>query len=138
MLSKLIKPLRIIVIFLLFLIGINALIAGFLFILQPSGALMGMNTEVLEYSPFANFLIPGIILFTFNGIFNITVAILCIRKFRYYPFLIIFQALILAGWILVQIIMIQIFNALHVFMLSSALILFITGILFTNILKTKS
>ena len=53
--------------FLVFL-GIGAIGGGGVFIISPSGKLMGMPLSMLNKSPFDNFLIPGIILFSVLGI----------------------------------------------------------------------
>jgi len=55
----------------LIIIGISGLISGALFILSPDGQLMGMSPDLLTGSPFKDFLVPGIILFLFLGVFPI-------------------------------------------------------------------
>jgi hypothetical protein len=45
-------------------IGVGAVPAGILMIINPSGSDMGMTVEMLVNSPFPNFLIPGIFLFS--------------------------------------------------------------------------
>lgn len=104
---------RIIAIILLFLTGVNALVAGYLFILDPSGNKMGMDVSYLQYSPFQSFLIPGLVLFFVNGILNVLAGILCIKKVSRYPLLIVLQGLLLCGWIVVQILMVRDINLLH-------------------------
>lgn len=49
---------RITIIILLFVTGLNALAAGYGFVADPSGKGLGMTTDYLRFSPFANFLIP--------------------------------------------------------------------------------
>lgn len=56
--------------FLHFFIGVGALFGGLAAMLQPNGPL-GISTDVLEGSPFENFLIPGLILFGFIGLGNV-------------------------------------------------------------------
>lgn len=55
------------------LLGIGALAGGFGFIMSPSGDALGIPVSVLKYSPFSNFLIPGIILFIMLGVFPLIV-----------------------------------------------------------------
>jgi len=126
--KKLVKIVRIISISLLFLTGINAIIAGLLFIIDPSGQKMGMSISYLSHSPFSTFLIPGITLFVVNGLQNIVVAIFCLLKYKYFPNLIIIQGLLLSGWIIIQVILVKNFNTLHVIMLSIGTILIANGI----------
>ena len=62
------KTTRNILIGLLVFLGIGAIGGGGVFIISPSGKLMGMPLSMLDKSPFDNFLIPGIILFSVLGI----------------------------------------------------------------------
>jgi hypothetical protein len=54
---------------LLMLLSANAFYGGISLILAPDGSLLGMNTGWLEKSPFSSFLVPGILLTLFMGIF---------------------------------------------------------------------
>ena len=123
-----VKISRIISICLLFLTGINALVAGLLFIIDPGGHKMGMSTTYLSHSPFSTFIIPGITLFVVNGLLNIVVAICCINKYKYYPSLIIVQGLLLSGWIIIQVLFVKDFNSLHLIMLLIGAYLFASGL----------
>lgn len=114
-------------IFLLIFTGINAIIAGFLFIIAPSGNKMGMSTEYLKNSPFSSYLIPGIILFLVNGVLNLISAFMTIKKHQLYPLLIILQGILLTGWIFVQVLMVRDFNILHFVMGSIGITLIICG-----------
>lgn len=62
-----------ILIVLLFFLGIGGIISGALLFAAPDGHLVGFSNTILEGSPFTNYLIPGIILFLFVGIFQIFV-----------------------------------------------------------------
>lgn len=57
-----------------FLLGLGALLGGGSFILAPDGRLIHMPLSVLKSSPFTDFRIPGILLFTFVGVYPIAVA----------------------------------------------------------------
>jgi hypothetical protein len=61
-------------IFLQILIGISALVSGAMLFLGPDGHLVGFTQDVLEGSPFNSFLIPGIVLFLFVGVFPVITA----------------------------------------------------------------
>jgi len=54
-------------VFLLAFLGIGAIAGGGMLFIKPDGSLLGMDPEWLEHSPFNNYLIPGLILFTFSG-----------------------------------------------------------------------
>ncbi len=76
---------------------------------DPSGEFMQMPLDFLIHSPFSNYLIPGIILFVFNGLLCIVAAFFTIKKDNNYPYLIVFQGSVLVVWLTVQIIMIRLF-----------------------------
>lgn len=122
--KKLLKPLTV---SLLFLTALNAIIAGSMFITDPSGKLMGMTTEYLQYSPFSTFLIPGIVLFVINGIFNIAAGVFTLRNHRSAARFVMLQGVLLCGWILVQILMVRDINALHIVMFSIGVVLIVLG-----------
>jgi hypothetical protein len=63
-----------------FLLGFGALVSGGLLVLAPDGSLIQMPLSMLKYSPFSNFLIPGIFLSTFMGIYPLAVAYSLWRK----------------------------------------------------------
>jgi len=94
--------------------GLSALWGGAALIYAPDGAIMHMAPAVyLSHSPFNSFLIPGIILFTCNGLFSIFTAIAGMRTYKAFPALLLAQGMILCGWIGVQILMIRTINPLH-------------------------
>lgn len=65
---------------LLIFIGAGGLISGAMLFSSPDGALIKLNTSILRGTPFDNFLIPGIILFLFIGIFPILVSYGLLRQ----------------------------------------------------------
>lgn len=71
---------RNILIFLLGFLGLGALGGGGVFILSPSGEMIGMPLKMIQSSPFSSFLIPGIILFVVLGLMPILIIYALIRK----------------------------------------------------------
>lgn len=67
-------------IFLQIFLGLSALIGGGLLIVSPDGTLLSFPLEILQDSPFNNFLIPGIILFVGLGILPLLTAIFLISE----------------------------------------------------------
>lgn len=98
---------RIVAIVLLFFNGASAILGGGGLILDPTGVSMQMPIELLDFSPFNSFLIPGIILFTVNGLFNLYVGILGIRKNKMFPSLTILCGSFLTAWLTIQIVIIK-------------------------------
>lgn len=131
-----IKRIRITAIVLLFFNAASAIWGGLGLIFDPSGKLMQMPLSMLRYSPFTNFLIPGIILFTFIGLFSTVTGILALVKNRYYPYLTILQGCILTLWLIVEIIMLRSFYfPLHFPYLMVGTGLILTGYALTKFLK---
>ncbi|MFY9307828.1 MAG: hypothetical protein WAQ28_02145 [Bacteroidia bacterium] len=121
------KGLRIFTIALLLLVAVNALVAGYLFITDPTGTKMYIPVSMLEYSPFTNFLVPGIVLFIVNGIFNLVAAVFVTFQWKHFPFLVVLQGLLLTGWIAVQVILLREFNFLHALLGGTGIVLFTLG-----------
>jgi len=67
-------------IFLLGFLSIGAFYGGIVFILKPDGSVYDIPTEILQNSPFKNFLIPGIILLVTFGITPVYIIYALIRK----------------------------------------------------------
>ncbi len=61
-------------------VSLGALVAGAMFILEPSGRLLQAPPEMLKSTPFSNYLLPGIILFCINGLGQACAGILTLRR----------------------------------------------------------
>lgn len=61
-------------------IGVGALISGAMLFAAPDGRLMQWTTSQLAGTPFANYLIPGLILFTLVGVFPLFTAYGLLKK----------------------------------------------------------
>ena len=55
-------------------LGLNGLLGGGAFLLAPDGHLLQMPFSHLKNTPFSSFLIPGLLLFLFLGVYPIAVA----------------------------------------------------------------
>lgn len=96
--------------------GLGALYGGGLLILDPGGGKLGMPLSLLAPSPFSDYFWPGLILFVFNGLSSLLICLAVMMKVRQAPLLVLFQGLILCGWLLIQVAMLQLFNVLHIIM----------------------
>lgn len=94
-------------------VGIGAIAGGSMAILNPYNP-GGMPTDALKNSPFSNFLIPGIILFTVIGLGNLFSAAAIIFKSKYQGYISSIFSLALVIWIIVQCIMLRTVVHLHV------------------------
>lgn len=77
------KTARNILVILLAFLGVGAIFGGGVFIISPSGELFGMPLSMLVNSPFNNFLIPGIILFSVLGLVPIAITFALIKRPEY-------------------------------------------------------
>lgn len=77
------KMARNILLILLAFLGLGAIFGGGVLIISPSGKLFGMPLWLLKDSPFNDYLIPGIILFTTLGIAPVAVTIALIKRPAY-------------------------------------------------------
>lgn len=68
-----------VLIVLLFFLGIGGIISGAFLFAAPDGHLVGFTSAMLKGSPFSNYLIPGIILFLFVGVYQIFVGYSLLR-----------------------------------------------------------
>ena len=110
--------------------GISAVGGGLGLIVEPGGESFQMPRSLLEHTPFHNFLIPGIILLTMNGLLSLTIAILVLRRVSLSAWLVMVQGCILLGWILTQIALIREYAPLmHTLYLVVGLLLVLSGIL---------
>ena len=75
------RPITIwLLIILQFLLGFGAFVSGGMLAAAPEGLLMHMPLSMLQYSPFSNFLIPGIILALLLGLYPLAIAYALWRK----------------------------------------------------------
>lgn len=107
------KTLRILAILLLLFNGTGALFGGWSLITDPTGQDLHLPQQLLEHSPFADFLIPGIILFTCVGIFSLLVLLWLNMQWKYHAQLLIIEGLLVTGWIIIQMILIRDISYLH-------------------------
>ncbi len=61
-------------------VGVGAIVSGGLLIAEPSGRLLQAPPEMLQGSPFTDFLLPGIILFLVNGMGQAWAGFLSLRR----------------------------------------------------------
>jgi hypothetical protein len=122
------------------LLSCNALAGGALLILEPRGSFLRMDQLWLIDTPFRNYLVPGIILLVFNGIFPLLALIgllfkpkwkwanvFNIYKNRYWGWTYsLYSGLILITWITVELFVTQYFWLQPVLILLGLLIIVFT------------
>ena len=123
---------RTLAILLLLFNGVSACFGGWMLISKPDGSGLDMSLSWLEHSPFSNYLIPGIILFVANGLLSLGIALFVITKSTHYISLVVLQGAILTGWIVVQMIMLQTVNYLHIVFGSAGVLLIGSGLMLSK------
>ncbi len=109
--------------------GLSGLAGGFGLISNPDGQALQMSTEWLQSTPFVNFLIPGIVLFTFNGLGNIAGFIATLKKYKKAAHVATFFGLIMMVWITAQVSWIGYKNFLQPLYFSTGLLQFASGLI---------
>ena len=84
-------------------IGIGAVGGGAAFLVDPSGAGIGIDVSLLEGSPFRDYFIPGLVLLAVNGLGSLAGAWLTLRKQRFAGFAGMGLGLFLMAWIVIQV-----------------------------------
>lgn len=87
--------------------GSGALFGGWSLMRDPTGVDIQLPSLYLEHMPFRNYFIPGLILFMVNGVFSMVTLVWTFFRWKKYSLLITLQGVLLAGWIIVQMIMIR-------------------------------
>lgn len=84
-------------------IGLGAVIGGALLIISPSGRLLNLPLELLEPSPFADYFVPGLVLFTLIGLDSLVGGVASWLRWHYAGELALVLGATLMVWILVQV-----------------------------------
>ncbi len=122
--------LKITTILLLLFNGTGAFYGGIGLITDPSGDSIKLSIDLLDHTPFNNYLIPGIILLCVNGVFSFVSVFMILVKNRYAYLYIILQGLLLSGWLIIQIILIKTFYPpMHITLFLTGTLLILFGIL---------
>jgi hypothetical protein len=108
-------------------IGLSAVGGGLGLVLEPNGSNLGMPLEMLKYSPFSDFLIPGIVLLIVNGLGSIAGSVSSFRPFHYAAEIALALGAFLVAWIIIQVYLIHSFHWLHALYFSLGIIELILG-----------
>jgi hypothetical protein len=133
----------ILLVLLQFLLGIGAFVGGALLVWAPDGSALGVPLSILKPSPFVDFFIPGLFLFTFVGVYPMLVAWSLWRRPKWrWPYIVnplkrmhwswagsLAAGVIVVIWIVVQILMIRDVGFLHYLYLGWGIVLMILTLL---------
>lgn len=82
--------------------AIGAIYGGLSMVFMPSGGLLSLSTGLLDGSPFVDYLVPGIFLFVFVGLFHLAALIYLLKKLPRTKEVMFAAAAVLAVWMIVQ------------------------------------
>jgi hypothetical protein len=83
-------------------VAVMAIPSGLMMLYDTTGSLIGLPVDLLDGSPFKDYLIPGLFLFIVNGIGHLVAGILSLNNRLYSGILGIFFGAILIIWIIIQ------------------------------------
>ncbi len=112
--------------------GVGAIYGGLNLIIHPDGSSIQLSPEWIEGTVFKNYFVPGLVLLVANGLFSILTLLVMIFKTRNYFWFIILQGVILTGWILIQIVLIQTIYFLHIILGGVGIVLIVLGFVLKN------
>lgn len=95
-------------------LGVSALFGGGSLVLDPSGDTMEMPTAWLEGTPFADYLVPGVVLFALFGVGSFVVVYGVVRRTAWAWHAAVGLGAAQVGWIVVQVSLLRMLNVLHV------------------------
>ncbi len=108
-------------------IGLGAVAGGLGLALEPGGESLGIPLELLADSPFATYLVPGIVLFTVNGLGSLVGAVASFTRYRCAGETAMALGVFLVAWILVQVYWMAGFHWLHALYLVLGLLELVLG-----------
>jgi len=123
------KYMRVVAIVLLVFVGLTALMGSVPMILYPSGDSTLLSLSMLSGSPFHSFLIPGILLFTANGLLAFTIVWLVSRRAAHSGRWTALQGCVLLAWIVAQCCLLHTVVSLHYFYSGIASVLISCGLI---------
>ena len=109
-------------------IAVGAIWGGFVLVMDPSGAGMGMPVSMLEGSIFPDFFVPGLFLLLVNGFGSLSGALLSFLKKKIAGSVAITLGAILVAWIVIQVSIIDSIHWLHVAYFTLGLVELATGV----------
>ena len=123
------RKLTFLTIALLVFLGFTALVGSIPMMAHPEGNSTTLPLSTLAYSPFHSYLIPGILLFTSNGVLAFFILWLLATRAAYYGLWTAFQGCVLLGWLVAECWLLRMVIWLHYFYGAIALALLVCGLI---------
>lgn len=94
-------------------LAVSATAGGAMLMLDPTGSSLGLPLAWLEGSPFADYLVPGLVLFGVFGIGSLVVVYSILHRLRWAWLAAVGLGAAQVVWILVEYAIIEMFHPLH-------------------------
>ncbi len=104
-------------------IAITATLSGLLMITNPGGEIMSMPLSLLKGTPFNDFQIPGILLTVLVGGVNLAAVFYNVQRHKNRYNWAIAGGIMISGWIITQLVLIQVAHWLHFIYLGIGLLI---------------
>ncbi|HEY5920283.1 MAG TPA: flavodoxin domain-containing protein [Kofleriaceae bacterium] len=105
--------------------GATAIAGGATLMIRPDGSLMEARPSMLQHSPFASFLIPGLLLLAVVGIGNAIAGVAVARNTRRAPYFALLAGSALLVWITVEMILLRSHHWLQIGYLSLGVLILV-------------
>lgn len=105
-------------------IAVTSTLSGSLMITDPSGNMLNLPLNLLEGTPFKNFLVPGILLFGVVGTINLIAVFYHLQRHPARYNWAMAGGAVITGWIIIQMILISTVHWLHFLYLGIGIMVF--------------
>ena len=129
------RTLRFWTIVLLGFLGLTAIAGSMPMLLHPEGNEVLLPLDLLRYSPFDSYMIPGLLLLLTNGVLALVVLWLVIRRRPFYGEWTCFQGSVLLGWLVIECVLLRLVMWLHYLYGAVSVALMVMGLLLAR--RTK-
>src|SRR5512135_1177991 len=126
------RQVRIWTVVLLAFLGITAIAGSIPMLLHPEGNELLLPLDLLRYSPFESYMIPGLLLLTTNGLLALLVMWLVLRRQAFYGEWASFQGCVLLGWLVIECLMLRLVMWLHYLYGAVGVALIVMGLLLSR------
>lgn len=110
-------------------LGTTALWGGGLMLLDPAGTTMGLEVDWLAGTPFQDYFVPGLILFTVLGIGSFVVLYGIARRTQWAWWAAVGLGVALVGWIVTQALLLRIYHVLQLIYGALGVVLILLAVL---------
>ena len=110
-------------------LGTTALWGGGLMLLDPAGTTMGLEVDWLAGTPFQDYFVPGLILFTVLGIGSFVVLYGIARRKQWAWWAAVGLGVALVGWIVTQALLLRIYHVLQIIYGALGVVLILLAVL---------